>query len=834
MKEMTNPERQQKDLAAGWQALERNNPGYAEAIARAALHDDATDIEFIRLLGASLFVQERYQEAVAPFREVLRRAPTPGAGYHLGYCYLAIRDPRSASEVLDKVVRESPQMGLAHNLLGISLVQQARHEEAVLHFTAAVRHSPDVAGMHTNLGNALAELGRHQDAIPQLQKAAGLDPNDPQVRNSLGNALFRLGQTDEAIAHYKIAVTLAPDYALAFRNLASALLELKRFDEALAAARRSLSLDPNQAEAHVTLGVVCQELNRLDEALSAHVKALALEPDHPAAHANLGVVHRAQGRFDDAIASLRRAVSLKPDYADALQHLGVAFQESGRLAEAEECFRKVVALEPGAASAHHNLGIALQGLSRHEEAIACFREARKLEPGHRYALGALIWGELLLCSWDAIEAETAELKLAIRKGLPVIEPFALTAVSEDPEEQRLCAELYFADRIKSRERAWKGERYGHGKIRVAYLSGDFREHAVAYCIAELLELHDRSRFEIVGASFGPDDGGPTRSRILRAFDRVIDLGPVGDREAAGLLREAEIDITVDLMGYTRGARPGILAHRPAPVQAGYLGYPGTAGADFLDYIIADRHVLPEAHQRFFAEQVAYLPDSYQANDRKREIAGTTPARRDLGLPESGFVFCCFNNSYKISPRMFDVWMRLLDRVPGSVLWTLADNEAAAANLRKEALARSVAAERIVFATRVPAPEYRARCRLADLCLDTLPYNGHGTTGDLLWCGVPVLTCEGTAFPGRVAGSLLRAAGLPELIAADLGEYEAKALELAGDRPRLSALRAKLARSRDSAPLFDTDRFRRHIESAYVTMWERAQRGESPRSFSVPE
>src|SRR5262249_43228287 len=310
------------------------------------------------------------------------------------------------------------------------------------------------------------------------------------------------------------------------------------------------------------------------------------------------------------------------------------------------------------------------------------------------------------------------------------------------------------------------------------------------------------------------------------------VGPVGDREAAGLLREAEIDITVDLMGYTRGARPGILAHRPAPVQAGYLGYPGTAGADFLDYILADRTVLHEAHQRFFAEKVAYLPDCYQVNDRKREVAETTSARGELGLPESGFVFCCFNNSYKISARMFDVWMRLLDSVPGSVLWTLADNEAAATNLRKEALARGVAAERIVFATRVPAPEYRARCRLADLFLDTLPYNGHGTTGDMLWCGVPVLTCEGTAFPGRVAASLLRAVGLPELIAADLAQYEAKALELARDRPRLAALREKLARSRDSSALFDTARFRRHIESAYATMWEIAERGEAARTFAV--
>jgi predicted O-linked N-acetylglucosamine transferase (SPINDLY family) len=287
------------------------------------------------------------------------------------------------------------------------------------------------------------------------------------------------------------------------------------------------------------------------------------------------------------------------------------------------------------------------------------------------------------------------------------------------------------------------------------------------------------------------------------------------------------------MGYTRGGKPGILAHRPAPVQAGYLGFPGTVGAEFLDYIIADGYVLPEADEAFFSEKVVRLPDSYQVNDRRRDIAARVYARTEVGLPEHGFVFASFNNSHKISPGLFDVWMRLLESVPGSVLWLFADNEAAERNLRKEARARGVAAERIVFASRVPASEYRARCRLADLCLDTLPYNGHGTTGDMLWCGVPVLTCEGTAFPGRVGGSLLRAVGLPELIAADPGQYEAKALELAGDRPRLAALRAKLERNRHSAPLFDTDRFRLHIESAYTTMWEIAHRGEAPRSFSVP-
>jgi predicted O-linked N-acetylglucosamine transferase (SPINDLY family) len=432
-----------------------------------------------------------------------------------------------------------------------------------------------------------------------------------------------------------------------------------------------------------------------------------------------------------------------------------------------------------------------------------------------------------------LEPATSQLKDGVRRGLPLAEPFAMTALSQDPQEQLLCARTYREHDVTRSAPVWHGERYRHGRIRVAYLSSDFREHAVAYCIAELIELHDRAKFEIIGASLGVDDGGPTRARLVRAFDRFIDVRPLSDPQAAQRLREAEVDIVIDLMGYTRGGKPGILAHRPAPVQAGYLGFPGTVGAEFLDYIIADGYVLPEADEAFFSEKVVRLPDSYQVNDRRRDIAARVYARTEVGLPEHGFVFASFNNSHKISPGLFDVWMRLLESVPGSVLWLFADNEAAERNLRKEARARGVAAERIVFASRVPASEYRARCRLADLCLDTLPYNGHGTTGDMLWCGVPVLTCEGTAFPGRVGGSLLRAVGLPELIAADPGQYEAKALELAGDRPRLAALRAKLERNRHSAPLFDTDRFRLHIESAYTTMWEIAHRGEAPRSFSVP-
>jgi predicted O-linked N-acetylglucosamine transferase (SPINDLY family) len=355
---------------------------------------------------------------------------------------------------------------------------------------------------------------------------------------------------------------------------------------------------------------------------------------------------------------------------------------------------------------------------------------------------------------------------------------------------------------------------------------------MAYLTVGLFEQHDKSRFETTAISFGPDPGDQFRKRLENSFDRFLDVQTKNDRDLVLLLRELEIDIAVDLMGYTNNSRPAILALRPAPVQVNFLGYAGTMGADTIDYIIADRFIIPEACQSFYTENIVYLPDTYLPTDSTRSIGEHAPARGAAGLPESGFVFCCFNNNYKITPPIFDIWMRLLLEVEGSVLWLVEDNAAAVGNLRHEAEGRGVAPERLVFAPRVKLEDYLARLRLADVFLDTLPYNAHTTASDALWAGLPVVTCAGSSFAARVAGSLLNAVGLPELITGTLEDYEALALKLARDRDLLAHIKSKLARNRQSFPLFDTERFRRHIESAYQTMWERHQRGEPPASFAV--
>jgi protein O-GlcNAc transferase len=423
---------------------------------------------------------------------------------------------------------------------------------------------------------------------------------------------------------------------------------------------------------------------------------------------------------------------------------------------------------------------------------------------------------------------------AMRDGVLAVAPFPLLTTPATSDDQLKCARLVIKEEFaKAPFPLWQGERYAHDRIRLAYVSADFRDHPVSYLAAGLFEAHDRARFEVFGIGFGPDDPSEMRSRIKRSFDRFIDVDQQNDAAAAKILRDLEIDVAVDLMGMTGDTRLGIFATRPCPVQVSYLGYAGTIGADYIDYVIADRFLIPSELHASFAEKVVWLPDSFQANDRNRAISQRTPSRRECGLPEQGLVFCCFNRIAKITPHIFDVWMRLLKAVDGSVLWLSATNESARRNLSLEAVKRGVSADRLIFAPKLPRQaDHLARHRLADLFLDTLYFNAHTTASDALWAGLPVLTCSGHTCASRVAGSLLQAAGMPELVTHSLADYEKLALKLATDPAMLSSTRQKLARQRGLSPLFDTLRFTRHLEAAFQAMCERSWRGEAPESFAV--
>jgi len=548
---------------------------------------------------------------------------------------------------------------------------------------------------------------------------------------------------------------------------------------------------------------------------------------------NAAQIHFQRGEFQAAERYIAEALGLAPDSADLWNNRGTAQAAAKQLDAALTSFTRAVQLQPDFPRAIANRANALVQLQRPSEAIDAFEQLLRLEPDFPYALGHLIFCKLQCGSWTGLDALCGRLYAGLQAGKPAVTPALATALLGRPSDQLRALQIVARDKFRGAPPIWRGERYRHGKIRVAYVSSDLHAHATAVLMAGVFEKHDPERFETTAISLGPDDASPMRARLKHSFHPFIDAGSSSDAQIATLMRQMEIDIAVDLKGYTSHARPGIFAFRPAPVQVNYLGFPATMGAEFIDYIVADRFTIPETDKPCFTEKVVRLPDSYQPNDRTRVMAGKVPSRADMGLPETGFVYCCFNNSFKIQPRVFDVWMRLLHGIEGSVLWLLADNPSAVANLKREAASRGVDPDRLVFAPRAGLDEHLTRHRLADLFLDTLPYNAHTTASDSLWTGLPVLTCMGGTFAGRVAASVLNAAGLPELVTSTLEEYEALALSLAREPARLAAMRARLDENRDTCPLFDVARFTRNLETAYTMMWERAERGERPAAFDVP-
>ena len=683
-------------------------------------------------------------------------------------------------------------------------------------------------------GFALHQQGKFAEAERLYAEVLRLQPKNVDALHFLGLLALQTHQTRRGVELIKKAVAIDPGFAPAHVNLGNGLLTMKRPEEALRSCDRAIALKPDYAAAHNIRGNALISLKRPEEALASFDKAIALRPGYAEAYNGRGKPLNDLKRLEEALASCDQAIALNPGYAEAYNNRGNALQDLGLFEEALASYDKAIALNPGYAEAHKNRAGPLKDLKRFEEALASYNKAIALKPDLAEAGGYSLDIKIHICDWSHFDAERARLISSVRNGDVNQPSFALFAVLSSPDDQLHCAKRWIEDRYPAFEKpVWRGERYDHDRIRVAYLSADFHAHATATLITGLIEQHDRSRFEIAGFSFGIDDRSEMRKRLVASFDSFHDVRSGSDREIAGLLYDRQVDVAIDLKGYSQDSRHGILAYRPAPIQVNYLGYPGTMGAPFIDYIIADRIVIPLDHRKFFAEKIVHLPDCYQVNDAERKIAEGGPARRAAGLPERGFVFCCFNNNWKITPGIFDAWMRLLQKAGDSVLWLLEDNAAAAANLRKEAVARGVAADRLVFAQRVPLPEHLARHRCADLFLDTLPCNAHTTASDALWAGLPVLTCRGETFAGRVAASLLGAIHLPELVTASLEEYEHLATELATNPGKLAGIKRKLAENRLTTPLFDTKSYTRHLEAAYTAMHERHRAGLAPDHIVIP-
>ena len=748
----------------------------------------------------------------------------------------------------------------------VALHQSGQLDAAETQYKQLLNFLPRNTDLLTNLGTIALQKGLLEDAIRIIGKSLQINPNQPNALNNCGNALQDLKQLEEALASFSRAIALKPDYAEAYYNQGNTLKELKRLDEALTSYDLAIALKPDYIEAYLNRGNVFRDLNllkealesygyaiglrldyanaylnqglvlrdldRLEEALVSYDKAIVLDPDYADAYSNRGNVLQDLKRLDEALASYDHAIALNPIYVNAYSNRGNTLKELKRLDEALVSYNHAIALDPNYANAHLNRGSALIDLKRLDEALVSYDRAIALKPDIDFILGHLLHTKMHLCLWDDFLKNLDEIKHKINNNEKVVAPFVILALLDDPEIQKKAAQIYIKDKYPRNNLISKIDSYPkHSKIRIGYFSADFWNHPVSYLTAELYETHDRNRFEIHAFSFGPDIEDEMNLRIKEGVDHFHDVRTLSDNDVARLARKVEIDIAVDLGGFTADNRTGIFAMQAAPIQISYIGYLGTMGAHYYDYLVADQTIIPDKYQLHYSEKIAYLP-SYQVNDSKQSLPAMVFTRQDLGLPETGFVFCCFNNTFKITPSTFDGWARILKKVDGSVLLLYVDNETAKNNLTKEVILRGIDPKRLIFGKRLPMLDYLARYRVADLFLDTLPYNAGTTASDALRMGLPVLTCQGHSFASRVAASLLNAVNLPELITTSQEQYESLAIELAMHPEKLKSIKDKLTGNLPTALLYDTPLFTRHLESAYLTMVGRYHKGLVPEHIYV--
>jgi predicted O-linked N-acetylglucosamine transferase (SPINDLY family) len=677
-----------------------------------------------------------------------------------------------------------------------SLLQEAIHNIKRNNFVEAKILLLKILDIESNNFDALNIIGvitgkenNHIEAINFFKKAQKIRPDNNLINFNLAKAFSESGNDLEAIKYYKIAIRLDKNHLGSCLNFGKSLHQLKRYDEALSHYDQAIKLKPDFAEAYNNKGNSLRKLKRYDEALSHYDQAIKLKPDYAEAYNNKGNLLRELKRYDEALFNSDQAIKLKPDFAEA----------------------------------YYNKGSIFNDLKHYEEALFNYDQAIKLKPDYEYLSGMLLHTKMSMCYWQNFKVNLKSLLLQINENKKSSFCLAVLALTDSPLIQRKSSEICVNDKYPSSSLLGPifKSKY-RDKIKIGYYSPDFREHPVAHLLAELLELHDKNQFELFGFYFGPPDSSKIHKRILSSFNQFFDVGLKSDKDIALMSREIGIDIAIDLTGFTGLLRTDIFSHRAAPIQINYLGYPGTIGAEYIDYIIADPIIIPTESQQYYSEKVVYLPNSYQANDRQRFITNKVFTKDELGLPKDSFVFCCFNNNYKITPNTFDGWVRILKAVKGSVLWLLEDNPIAASNLRKEAQFRDLDLNRLIFAKRIDPSEHLARHYVADLFIDTFPYNAHTTASDALWAGLPILTCMGESFASRVAASLLNAIELPELITTTQEQYEARAIELATNPEKLKAIKYKLERNRLTTALFDTPRFTKHIQAAYKQMYERYQ------------
>ncbi len=721
---------------------------------------------------------------------------------------------------IEKSLEIFPNQPEAHYIRGNAQQMFGNLEAAVESYDRAVALKSDYVEAHSNRGVALQGLRRFEEAVGSYERAIAINPGYPFIHSNRGVALQELGQFNAALESYNKALAIKPDYAEAYSNRGNVLRELGAFDAAIESFDRAIAIEPTCAEAHYNRGLSLANSDRLEEALSSYERAIAIMPDYAEVYSNRGNVLRQLGKLGAALESYNRALAIKPDYAEAYSNRGVALQETMRFEEALGSYDRAIEIRPDYAEAYYNRGQTLQALKKPDEALASFNRAMALKPDIHFLYGDLLHTKMRLCLWDDMNVFRNDIMEKVMNHENVSHAFIMHTLSDSPAVLKKCAQSY--SETACPHQAMVNLKYRrHDKIRVGYFSSDFGDHPVTHHLAGMFEEHDRSKCDVIGFSFIHRTGQWT-DRVARAFDQFVEVQNMSDKEVAMLARSMEIDIAVDLNGYTQGGRPCIFAQRAAPIQISYIGFLGTMGASFMDYLIADKTIIPEENKKYYTEKIIYLP-SYQCND-KFSFSNKEFSRHEMGLPEDGFVFCSFNDNYKIMPDVFDSWIRILKRVPEGVLWLFASNETAVRNFRKESEKRGLDSDRLVFAKRMTLEDHLARQRLADLFLDTFPYNAGATASNALRVGLPVLTRAGRSFASRIASSLLQSLGLPELITTTPEEYESLAIQLASNQQRYRALKQKLVENLKASLLFNAQQFARSLEAAFIAVYDEHQKG----------
>ncbi len=715
----------------------------------------------------------------------------------------------------------------------ISLHQSGNINQAIEIYSRLLKNDSKNANLLFLLGSGEIQMGRTSVGLDLLNRSLIIEPNNSDAHYNIGHALQCLNRFDEAIKNYSKALKINPQNIEAYLNKGIALLELNQPQEAFHTLEKAVHIFPDYYPAYNSMGNALRALQKLDESLKFFEKAISIKSNYYEAYSNKAAALLDLKQFEHALECCETAIMIKANYPQAWSNKGSAYKELGRYQDALSAYQTALSFDSKLQESWINLGSTLRELKLYDQALAAYLKVFEIKSDHNFLIGTILHLKMMLCDWSGLYELHNIVQHKLRNMNPVAEPFGFQGISDSESDLMACAKLFANHSFPERAPPFKFDKHlNNKKIRIGYLCGELRNQATSILITELFELHNKDQFEIYAFDNGWDDGSEIRKRINVAFDKIINITRFSDLEAAKVIHGLGIEILINLNGYFGKNRQGIFSYRPSPIQVNYLGFPGTLGAKYIDYLIADKITIPESSKINYCEKIVYLPDSYQVNDSKRKISEKEFSRFELGLPDSGFMFCCFNNSYKITPNTFDSWMKILMQVENSVLWLLEDNETATKNILKEALKRGISTNRLIFAKRIDLPDHLARHRVANLFIDTLPYNAHTTASDALWAGLPVLTCMGNTFPGRVAASLLNAIGLPELITYSQTDYENLAIELATNSEKLNQIKNKLSVNRLKSALFNCSRFTKNIEHAYKTMHELNKNNLPPKDFSV--